>query len=351
MSIFKKNKLFFHIIGSLLFLSLPIIFSPDFLKKSELIYINPFRRDFIGYFFLLGFFYINYYLLVPKYFFQKHYFLYFTIILIIYILITLLPQLIFGIPEFHFNPEFTNGVTEHFNIPPPLKPNENSIFIKTGPHFIQFIIVLIFSLMLKFNELLKRTEKEKTIAELSYLKAQINPHFLFNSLNSIYSLALDKSELAATAVVKLSGIMRYIINEASNDFVPLEKEINYIQDYIDLQKFRLEDTVNLTFNINNDSTDNTIAPLLLIPIVENTFKYGVSPEEESVIEISIEVKNNLLYLKTYNKKLQVILSEDNHNKLGLKNTKKRLESIYPGKFSLIITENELTYISELKIEL
>jgi len=205
--------------------------------------------------------------------------------------------------------------------------------------------------MLRFNVLLKQTEKQKTSAELSYLKAQINPHFLFNRLNSIYSLALDKSDLAPNAVIKLSSIMRYIINEASTDFVTLEKEINYIQNYIDLQKYRLENTVNLTFTISGDLNNYKIAPLLLIPLVENTFKYGVSPEEVSEVVISIEIKNDQLYLKTFNRKLIIKVSEDNHNKLGLKNTKKRLESLYPGKHSLNITEDASKYITELKIDL
>ena len=107
------------------------------------------------------------------------------------------------------------------------------------------------STMIKINNRLKQTEKEKIDAELSYLKAQINPHFLFNTLNSIYSSAIEENaDNTATAVVKLSGMMRYVISEAHHDYVPLEKEINYITDYIELQKIRLGNTVNLQYHGN-----------------------------------------------------------------------------------------------------
>jgi len=224
-------------------------------------------------------------------------------------------------------------------------------FLNFGPPVVQFLIVFIFSLMLKMNERLKRTERERAIAELSYLKAQINPHFLFNSLNSIYALALEKSDLAAAAVIKLSGIMRYIINEADKDEVILQKEIDYLQDYIDLQKFRLENTVQLTFTTEGIFDKHYIAPLLLIPFIENTFKYGVNPEEISVIHIGIANDNGHFQLKTFNKKVTTQKYDTVTPKLGLSNTRKRLESLYPANYSLEIDEDDATYTVKLNINL
>ena len=130
--------------------------------------------------------------------------------------------------------------------------------------------------MLKINSRLKLAEKEKVNAELSYLKAQINPHFLFNTLNSIYSLAIEKSDYTATAVVKLSSMMRYVITDASHKFVPLEKEINYISNYIELQKLRIDSSIKLMYTVTGDISDKKIAPLVLISFIENAFKYGVN---------------------------------------------------------------------------
>ena len=348
----KINRIIFHFTGSLLFLLLPIVFSPDFNSSFDLLLTHPFRRDFINNILLLIFFYCNYYLLIPDLFFKKKYILYAGATLIFYLIITLLPQFIIGPPQQAFRPDIPMNMPPLLGYSPPPKPLfPNYFFSETIPDFFQFLVVLIFSLMLRFNALLKRTEKEKTMAELAYLKAQINPHFLFNSLNSIYALALEKSDLTATAVVKLSGIMRYIINEATTDFVPLKKEIDYIRDYIDLQKFRFENTVDISFNITGNLKHQTIAPLLLIPFVENAFKHGISPEEASVIEINIDIKNNSLSMKIYNKKLSVKTADESQSKLGIKNTRMRLENLYAGQHSLKITEDASTYISELKIEL
>ncbi|MDD3877379.1 MAG: sensor histidine kinase [Bacteroidales bacterium] len=345
-------KIIFHIIGCLFFLSLPVIFSPDFDVSLHLFLLPPFQRNFIVYLLMLVFFYINYYFLVPRFYFTKKYFFYSGIVVIIFFIIILLPDLLFDFHNPHPEPKIFSELSDNMRHSPPSPPHFFKFFgfLNFGPPIVQFLLILILSLILKLNEHLRNTEKLKTIAELSYLKAQINPHFLFNTLNSIYALALDKSDVTATAIVKLSGIMRYIINEANSDFVPLEKEINYIRDYVDLQKFRFENTVNLSFTISGDSSNLFIAPLILIPFVENTFKHGINPEENSTVEINIDIKRNQLFLRTFNRKLSIKSPEDSY-KLGLKNTQKRLENLYPIKYQLHITEDDSTYVTQLKIEL
>ncbi|OPZ98880.1 MAG: Sensor histidine kinase YpdA [Bacteroidetes bacterium ADurb.Bin408] len=350
MTFIQKNgfKVFMHVFGSLIFLSLPVVFSPDFDESLNLIFISPFQRNFFTYLLLLGFFYINYYLLIPRFFTGRRYLIYFLLISIIFICVVLLPQIIFGFPRPHFGPHDMppSGPPPHHH-----KAFDFFRFISFGPPVIQFIIILIFSIMLRLYDQLRHTEKEKAVAELSYLKAQINPHFLFNTLNSIYALSIEKSDATPSAVVKLSGIMRYIINEASQDMVSLEKEITYIRDYIELQKIRFGDTIRLVFSVDGRTEGLVISPLILITFIENAFKYGINPEKNSSIEISIRVEGSWLTLKTFNYKAANIIADETQSKLGLKNTLKRLNSIYPGTHTLTIDETEGAYSCELKINL
>lgn len=193
--------------------------------------------------------------------------------------------------------------------------------------------------------------RDKLDAELSYLKAQINPHFLFNTLNSIYSLALQKSDDAANAVVKLSGMMRYVLTESQRESVSLEKEINYIKDYVELQKLRLGNAVRLDFNISGNAAQKQIAPLLLIPFIENAFKHGVNAEENSEIEIEINVTESAVNLFVKNNKVNVDNTTDVKTGLGVENTKNRLILLYPDKHHLTIDDNPLSFAVSLSINI
>lgn len=193
--------------------------------------------------------------------------------------------------------------------------------------------------------------RDKLDAELSYLKAQINPHFLFNTLNSIYSLALQKSDDAANAVVKLSGMMRYVLTESQRESVSLEKEINYIKDYVELQKLRLGNAVRLDFNISGNAAQKQIAPLLLIPFIENAFKHGVNAEENSEIKIEINVTESAVNLFVKNNKVNVDNTTDVKTGLGVENTKNRLILLYPDKHHLTIDDNPLSFAVSLSINI
>src|SRR4029078_3784733 len=134
-----------------------------------------------------------------------------------------------------------------------------------------------------------RAEADKANAELSFLKAQVNSHFLFNTLNNIYSLAITKNENVADAVMKLSNIMRYVTDDANEDFVSLEKELDSISNYVSLQRLRLGNKATINFIIEGDIHDKQIAPLILMPFVENTFKHGISYASASTIDIKITI--------------------------------------------------------------
>jgi len=196
-----------------------------------------------------------------------------------------------------------------------------------------------------------QTTKDQMLnTEISFLKAQINPHFLFNTLNSIYALTLVKSEHAPDAVVKLSGMMRYSVSEANQSQVSLASEISYISNYIELQKLRITDKIVITFDVTGDPENKDIAPFLLIPFVENAFKYGVNSEENSDIWIKIEINDTDLQMQIENNKVFVRKTKDYGASIGIKNTKKRLQLLYPGAHLLKIRDGKYDFTVSLYIK-
>jgi len=205
--------------------------------------------------------------------------------------------------------------------------------------------VYVISSNFKSREHRKSLENEKLNAELAFLKSQINPHFLFNSLNNIYSLAYQKSEKTPEAILKLSEIMRYMLYESNEDTVLLADEINYLHNYIDLQKLRFKEKMYVDFHVDTDETDHRIMPLLLISFLENAFKHGVSTDANRPIRIDIKVHNGRLHFKAENAKNQ--LNKDQTRGVGLTNLKRRLQLGYPNRHTINIVESENYYSSEL----
>jgi sensor histidine kinase YesM len=200
---------------------------------------------------------------------------------------------------------------------------------------------------------IRRLEKEKLKAELEALKSQINPHFLFNSLNNIYALALDEDKKTPAVILGLSKCLRYMLYECGEEKVLLKKEINYIKDYIDLQKLRLEHPASINFEIQGKIENQKIAPLLFTPIIENGFKHGVKGDTENAyLNILLKVEDQQLILHTENNKGQATEVENSkHKGLGLSNLKQQLDLLYPNKHQLNIQENEQLFSLDLKIDL
>jgi len=339
----KRNRIILlHVLGCLVFLSLPIIFSPDIGLAFDLVYVKPFMRSFVGTALLLVFFYLNYYVFIPKYYLPKKYLIFFSLIFVCYFIVVFVPELMMiG----HRPPNPMDG--GRFMQRPPRRP----FMFLLNHNLIQFLAVLVFSIMLKLRERLKQIETEKANAELSYLKAQINPHFLFNTLNSIYSLAIQKHDKTADAVVKLSEMMRYVLNDGNTSFVLLDKELHYIGNYIDLQKMRLSSIVKLSYNCNGELDDKKVAPLILIPFIENAFKHGVSSEEESNIKIEITISETQLHLMVKNYCVQINNNTLNKSGLGIENTKQRLQLLYPQNHLLKIDKIDNYFIVNLTLNI
>jgi hypothetical protein len=201
----------------------------------------------------------------------------------------------------------------------------------------------------KGEKLRKELETQRIHAELSFLRMQMNPHFLFNSLNSIYSLSLKKSDDTPEAVLKLSELMRYLLyeNEDADHKVGLAKEIEYLENYIRFQQIRFKDRLFIDFLIEGDITGKRIVPLLLVPFVENGFKHGVLTDTNYPLQVVLVVQGERLILQVKNKKS--LDNKDFTGGVGLDNVKRRLMLLYPGKHQLTISDGREFYQSELTI--
>ncbi len=239
-------------------------------------------------------------------------------------------------------------------------------YIFTGYYFIAYYsfwdISLYFVIYIFLTSLfrlargyfrLHEIEKEKTLTELKALKSQINPHFLFNSLNSIYSLARKNSTQTPQKIVQLSDLMRHIIYESDVDFIPLEKEVEMVKNYIELQNLRTSEKDKIKLEVLGEIKDNKIAPLLFLPFVENSFKHGLKGGAKNIfVDIRIEVSESILNFEIENSKGKTSEVNDSKYKgFGIENVKKRLELIYPKLHSLKISDNKNTFKVLLQVQL
>ncbi len=230
--------------------------------------------------------------------------------------------------------------------------------IVTQQAFMNTLLVLAVSGGLKMtqewfrNERLKNEmENEKTISELALLKSQINPHSLFNNLNSIYSLAIKKSEDAPKAIVKLSEMMRYMLYESSAPQISLSKEVEHLYNYIDLQKLRINRQTHISFETTGDIATKMIEPMLLEPFVENAFKHGDVFQDTSCIDIDLKVTRSQLLFHVVNTVSQSEHVKDKHSGIGLNNIKKRLGLLYPNRHQLEIQQDINTFSASLTLDL
>ncbi len=208
-----------------------------------------------------------------------------------------------------------------------------------------------------WQHLLKKQTREQTLlaekrkVELSFLKSQVNPHFLFNSLNNIYAITeRNKDSEASEAITKLSNLMRFMIYDSQTEFINLSKEIKYIRDYIEIQQLRYaKEEVIINLKINGDVQNVKVSPFMLIPFVENAFKYGVAIHQSSIIKISISVENDNLHFNVRNK---ILNTANNHvySGIGVDNVKKRLQLEYRNKHDLDIKNDNEYFDVNLRIQ-
>ena len=220
----------------------------------------------------------------------------------------------------------------------------NSFLVLTTTAAIVCIIFLFKHWVRKEQQLLQ-AEKEKVTAELQLLKAQVHPHFLFNTLNNIYSFSLNKSPKTPGMILGLSSLLSYMLYECKSDQVLLQKELEVMKDYIELEKARYGDKIDISLNIEGDIKDKYIAPLLILPFLENAFKHGTSDQlEKPWLSMDIAVKHYDMHCKIANSKNNFVPLHTSG--IGIQNVKKRLELIYPGAYELkTIDEGDFFVVS------
>lgn len=298
-------------------------------------------------------FYLNSSVLVPRFLLKNRTSIYFLIIIGVAAIIVLLNSYADGLLNLHqlLDEAF------HKSGPPPKHHNRNhdwDIFIISTTALVLGISTSITAIQKWQNDkqVHQQMEQDRISSELSFLKAQINPHFFFNTLNNIYALTLVNADTSRKAIHQLSRMMRYVLYDTQNSTTQLSQEIAFIKDYISLMQLRLTDAVKIDFKSPASLKDVQVAPMIFLPFVENAFKHGVSAVQPSYINIIIEQKDNLLELKvnnTINKEQSNNLEESSG--IGLNNTRRRLDLLYPGKYTLLINENTTDNIYSVHLTL
>jgi sensor histidine kinase YesM len=284
------------------------------------------------------YFYFNAYVLVPKFILKKKYWQYILTQFLSVAWLLAEATLLF---KLFFSPE-------HFNA-------SGLLFINFFIYLFFFALSLAYQLInekVKSDKLTSERENENLKTELSLLRSQVSPHFMFNVLNNMVALARKQSDQLEPSLIKLSSLMRYMLYEADEDKVPLEREIEYLQSYIDLQQQRFGQKVKV--NVTVDAPDGTleIEPMLLIPFVENAFKHGTGLIEDAQIDIDLRAKNNVLQFMVrnkYNSASEEI--KDKTSGIGLVNVKRRLNLLYNKSYSLLITEQDDWFVISLQLNL
>lgn len=203
----------------------------------------------------------------------------------------------------------------------------------------------------EIREQLVEEKHKRTEAELVWLKNQLNPHFLFNSLNNISSLVILDSDRAQNAISQLSDLLRYAMYESDNKAVPLAKELEFMRNYIDLMSLRCSDSTTVTCRMSHESASATIAPLLLISMIENAFKHGVSSNRPSFIDVSLTESGRHLEFSCVNSNHSKSAGDRSGNGIGIANMRRRLDLLYPGRYSWECRHDNETYSLKITIDL
>lgn len=223
------------------------------------------------------------------------------------------------------------------------------------PHFFLVTAGVAVKLLFDYARLQRRMAeiaKEKAEAELNFLKSQINPHFIFNSLNSVYFLIQKENKEARTALQKFSDMLRYQLYEMNGTRIPIEKEVSFLKDYMDLQRLRIDEEYDVQFNLDVSLFGLQIEPLLLIPLMENAFKHvSHHTRQQNFVHVSIGRDNGSLCFKVENSRDDKLSSNTGSGGIGLQNVKRRLELLYPGKHELKVLETPDSFSVDLKIQL
>ncbi len=334
----RWGRIAYHLFFWFAFLLLLIYFDESGFSSGGLI-VNELIN--IGFYALIVYF--NLFYLIPNYLTRKRFGTYLMLLLLATFIITPL-RVIFFYFRFSGEPHLQQGLLGNLGL----------YFVLTftvgGVSTVLQIVTDWFQQLREKQEL----ETQTMQSELRFLKSQINPHFLFNTLNNLYALTLKKSDKAPEIVIKLSEMMRYMLYECNEKQVPLKKEVNYLKNYLDLERLRQHDNISINFHVEGHIGDQQIAPLLLIPFLENSFKHGLNTQlKEGFVDIVLLIEDKSVDFQIENSKGQTIASPDNRPSggIGLVNVRRRLNLLYPDRYELRVSNNPNTFAVHLTIEL
>lgn len=333
-----KQSLFYHILfWSLLFL---VIF---FANISQEYFLMSLLISLIAVLFYAAIAYTDYFILFPKYIKDRKIVIHLLALASIALLITPIRTLFLFLLA-NGNPEAQTAYAS----------NQTYLFFT---HFIAGLYTTIYLIIMDWLQQQrekKELENQTLQSELKFLKSQINPHFLFNTLNSLYALTLKKSDIAPEIVLRLSEMMRYMLYDCNEKEVKLDKEITYMENYLELEKLRHGDKINIKLVIEGETQNDKIAPLLLIPFLENAFKHGVKyTSMPSFVRMNIEINNRLLIMKIENSKISAKpkIADKRSGGIGLVNVKRRLDILYPNNHILHIEDLPDIFTVNLRLNL
>ena len=335
-----KNRIFLHT----LFWVAHVVFYATLWGSFEENYEQTFLEQLM---FLPGqmlFTYFVLYFLLPRYILKGQYAA-FTVIFLIssFAIGTLQRYIAFQIDYPLYYPEALNDPFFYF-------PKIVKFFVNIYPVVFTALTIKLLKYWYANQQAQQVLTKEKLEAELKFLKTQIHPHFLFNTLNNLYALTLKKSEKAPEMVLKLSELINYMLYECTADEVPLSKEVKFIQNYISIEKMRYGDKLELDVRVTGDTANVYIAPMIILPFVENCFKHGASEElQQGWVTVQIEATPDTVLIKVENSKAH---TENNHNGtgIGVQNVKRRLSLLYPNRHELKILDGKETFLVILTIQ-
>ncbi len=336
----RSTEIIVHIIFWLLYV-INIIMTHDSKYLESYGVQNIIFKQATFFIIILGIFYLNYLYIIPKFLSKRMYWSYLwsvigvvAITILVYLVLARILDWYFKSGDFYFDDR-----------------------LKAVPYLLfQIMFYLLVSTGAKFTldwfnnlKLKDEFEREKTVSEIKLLKSQISPHFLFNTLNNLYSLVQRKSDSAPEAVLMLSDLMRYMLKENSKEKIELVKEISYVKSFIELQRLRLSNPEIVTSDIRIDDAQAQISPMLLIPFVENTFKHADITSPEAFIYFKLELIKDSLFFTVDNHIGQ--RNKDETTGVGLKNVKRRLDLLYPGSHKLEIKNKDNKFHVELELRL
>lgn len=363
-----KNKAFqvlCHVLAWVVFFSLPVLLRPEFPRDNIRIARPPFftPENMLTHVFLVVIFYFNAYFLIPRFLNRKKIATYILSVLAVLVVTTMVALAARTIHEkrVYESGRVQEGTARTGEPDAFARLHRRGLFMRQPMIFTVFSVMFVLAVSITYRFVLDKLrqdslqqlqQNERLKTELSFLRSQISPHFIFNILNSAVSLARAGSDQLEPTLIKLSNLLRYMLYNADDEKVPLSQEVEYLGSYIDLQKIRFEEDVRIRFTRTGIFLGHMIEPMLLIPFVENAFKHGIGHIGRPAIFIDLQEENGHLRFHVRNKFNPARReAQDKNSGIGLPNVKKRLKLLYDDRYSLDINVDGEWFDAKLNLEL